>query len=93
MKPVIADNAPVKIELTKDESYFLCVCGRSTNQPFCDGSHAGTGFKPQIFTAEEDGDAYLCQCKHSAKLPFCDGTHKQFSDDQVGEEGPGGEAA
>jgi len=65
------------------------VCGRSKSQPFCDGSHAGTGFKPKAFTAEESGDAFLCRCKHTANVPFCDGTHKQFTADQVGKEGPG----
>ena len=89
MKPVIAANKPTSVELTKGEEYYFCACGRSGNQPFCDGSHAGTDFKPVAFTAEESGDAYLCQCKHSANLPFCDGTHKQFSDEQVGKEGPG----
>ncbi len=85
--PIIADNKPAKVTLTKGEEYHFCVCGRSKNQPFCDGSHAGTSFTPQSFVAEEDGDAYLCACKHSANKPYCDGTHKQFSDDQVGKEG------
>jgi len=85
--PIIADNKPAKVTLTKGEEYHFCVCGRSKNQPFCDGSHAGTSFVPQSFVAEEDGDAYLCACKHSANKPYCDVTHKQFSDDQVGKEG------
>ncbi len=85
--PIIADNKPAKVTLTKGEEYHFCICGRSKNQPFCDGSHAGTSFSPQSFIAEEDGDAYLCACKHSANKPYCDGTHKQFSDDQVGKEG------
>ncbi|MCF6300589.1 MAG: glutamate synthase-related protein [Proteobacteria bacterium] len=88
-KPIVFDNKPVKVELNKGEEYFFCTCGRSKNQPFCDGSHAGYSFKPKIFTADEDGDAFLCACKHSANLPFCDGSHKQFSADQIGEEGPG----
>ncbi len=41
------------------------------------------------FVAEKDEDAYLCQCKHTANAPFCDGTHKQFTSEQVGQEGPG----
>ncbi|PCI79051.1 MAG: glutamate synthase [SAR86 cluster bacterium] len=89
MKPIVTDNKPVKIETTEGEEYYFCTCGRSNNQPFCDGSHAGTEFKPKPFTAESSGDAYLCQCKHSASLPFCDGTHKQFDADAVGKEGPG----
>ncbi|WP_295893488.1 glutamate synthase-related protein [uncultured Vibrio sp.] len=87
--PIIADNKPIKVELTKDQEYYFCTCGRSKNQPYCDGSHSGTDFKPKSFVAESSGDAYLCKCKHSANLPFCDGSHKQFTADQVGNEGPG----
>ena len=87
--PVIADNKPVKVELTEGEEYYFCTCGRSKSQPFCDGSHSGTGFKPKSFVAEESGDAYLCRCKYSNNLPFCDGTHKQFTAEQIGQEGPG----
>ena len=42
--PVIADNKPAKVNLTKGEEYYFCACGRSANQPFCDGSHKSTGF-------------------------------------------------
>lgn len=89
MNPVIANNKPVKVELTEGEEYYFCACGRSKKQPFCDGSHVGTSFKPIAFTAEKSGDAFLCQCKHSANLPYCDGSHKQFDNDVVGKEGPG----
>ena len=88
-KPIIANNKPIKVSLKKDEEYYFCACGRSDNQPFCDGSHKGTDFKPKQFIAKEDGDAYLCRCKHTADAPYCDGTHKKFSDEQVGKEGPG----
>ena len=87
--PIIADNKPVKVTLSKGQEYHFCTCGRSKSQPFCDGSHAGTLFNPKVIVSEEDGDAYLCACKHSGNRPFCDGTHKKFSDDQVGKEGPG----
>ena len=88
-KPVVAGNSPVKVELKKGEEYFFCACGRSKNQPICDGSHAGTTFKPRAFKADDDGDAYLCACKHTANPPYCDGTHKQFSEADIGKEGPG----
>ena len=87
--PIIAATTPKKVSLNRGEEYYFCACGRSNNQPFCDGSHAGTTFKPKSFTAEENGDAYLCQCKHSGNAPFCDGSHKQFDAAQVGKEGPG----
>lgn len=88
-RPVIADNKPIKVTLNKDEKYFFCTCGCSSNQPFCDGSHKGTSFTPKAFTADKDEDAYLCTCKHTANTPFCDGTHKQFTAEQIGQEGPG----
>ena len=88
-KPVIADNRPTKVVLEKDQEYFFCACGLSSNQPYCDGSHKGTGLIPKKFLAEESGDAFLCMCKHSANVPFCDGTHKQFDSSNIGKEGPG----
>ena len=85
---VIADNKPTLVTLTKGEEYYFCTCGKSDNQPFCDGSHAGTSFSPKAFTAEDDGDAYLCACKQTGNAPFCDGTHKKFTAEQVGKVAP-----
>jgi len=87
--PIIADNKPKKVTLEEGKEYMFCVCGRSSGQPFCDGSHAGTGFTPKRYEAEENGQAFLCQCKHTNDAPFCDGTHARFENDQVGTEGPG----
>ncbi|WP_220719316.1 glutamate synthase-related protein [Agarivorans litoreus] len=87
-KPIIADDKPNKVSLTKGDQYYFCSCGRSKSQPFCDGSHAGTGLSPKAFTAEESGDAYLCACKTTGNSPFCDGSHKQFSAEQIGQEAP-----
>ncbi|HMA98625.1 MAG TPA: CDGSH iron-sulfur domain-containing protein, partial [Wenzhouxiangella sp.] len=87
-QPVIADNKPIKVSLEKGKEYAFCRCGRSSDQPFCDGSHKGTGITPKVFTADKDEDAYLCRCKQTGDEPFCDGSHKQFSDDQVGKQAP-----
>jgi methylamine---glutamate N-methyltransferase subunit C len=87
--PVVADNKPVKVNLSKGQEYHFCTCGRSKSQPFCDGSHAGTSFSPKALVSDEDSEAYLCACKHTGNAPFCDGTHNQFSSDDVGKEGPG----
>lgn len=56
-------------------SYAWCACGESANQPFCDGSHAGSEFRPVPFTVDETKKVALCQCKRTGGAPFCDGTH------------------
>ena len=76
--PVIAQKAPFAIEVEAGKSYFWCACGRSANQPFCDGSHKDTGLSPVKFTAEKDGRAFFCGCKKSAAAPMCDGTHAKL---------------
>lgn len=86
--PIIAAKFPIKIELEQGKEYYWCKCGRSKNQPFCDGSHAGTGISPMKFTAEKTGSAALCQCKSSANAPFCDGTHASLGALNVGETAP-----
>lgn len=84
--PVVAANTPIKTPLIQGEKYFFCMCGRSDKQPFCDGSHSGTGITPRKFVAEESTDAFLCRCKHTDNAPYCDGTHKRFGADDVGKE-------
>ncbi len=88
-QPIIADNQPKQVTLEKGKKYAFCACGHSQTQPFCDGSHKGTGLSPKVFVAEEGGEAYLCQCKQTDSAPWCDGTHKQFAREQVGKPAPG----
>ena len=87
-QPIIADIKPVTVTLEKGKEYAFCRCGRSKDQPFCDGSHSGTGIEPKMFTADEGGEAVLCQCKQTGDEPFCDGTHSKFDKDDVGREPP-----
>ena len=87
--PIVADNKPVKVNFLKDKEYHFCTCGKSSNQPFCNGSHVGTSFKPKAIVAKQDEEVHLCACKHTSNTPFCDGTHAKFSEDDIGKEGPG----
>ena len=73
--PIAADVNPVATHLEKGREYFWCTCGRSQQQPFCDGSHRGTGLEPLRFAAQETGEAMLCRCKGTRNRPFCDGFH------------------
>lgn len=80
-KPIIADTEPKQVSLDAEE-YYWCACGKSISQPFCDGSHAGSGFTPKAFTVEEPSEAYLCMCKHTGNPPYCDGTHASLTEEQ-----------
>ena len=74
-EPVIAQKAPMEAEVEEGKTYFWCACGRSANQPFCDGSHKGTEFTPIQYAAAKSDKVFFCCCKNSANAPLCDGTH------------------
>jgi CDGSH-type Zn-finger protein len=78
LEPIIAQKGPFAVEVEAGKSYYWCSCGRSASQPFCDGSHKGSGFAPVHFVATESKTVYFCGCKHTATPVFCDGTHSKL---------------
>jgi CDGSH-type Zn-finger protein len=82
----MTDDRPIpsrfpSVETVKPGNYFFCTCGRSAGQPFCDGSHAGSGYAPEKVVIEEERKVAWCNCKRSAKGAFCDGSHAQLPRD------------
>jgi CDGSH-type Zn-finger protein len=75
MEPTIAQKSPYVREMAPG-NYAWCACGLSKNQPFCDGSHKGTGFAPTRVEITQKKTVAWCGCKHSKNGPFCDGSHK-----------------
>ncbi|SBO43870.1 glutamate synthase-related protein [Cyanobium sp. NIES-981] len=82
--PKVAARTPIAVSLEEGKEYYYCACGRSSEQPFCDGSHEGSGFTPLAFVAQKSGKAVLCRCKQTATPPYCDGTHARVPADRVG---------
>lgn len=76
-KAQIAQKTPFVMEVTPGK-YAWCACGRSSNQPYCDGSHKGSEFSPIIETVETTRKVAWCGCKQSGGAPFCDGSHARL---------------
>lgn len=75
--PKIAQRSPYVMEV-EPGTYAWCACGGSQNQPYCDGSHAGTGLVPMVEKIEEARTVAWCGCKQSGNKPYCDGTHSSL---------------
>jgi len=75
-EPKISQRAPYPVTVEAGKTYYWCSCGESKTEPFCDGSHKGSGFSPTRFEAEKDGAVYFCGCKNSKNGALCDGSHK-----------------
>ena len=72
-----AGESSIAVDLEQGKSYYWCSCGKSSKQPFCDGSHKGTGFKPLVYKAEFTKKMFFCACKQTNDQPFCDGSHNK----------------
>lgn len=77
-EPVVAKKGPYPLDVAQGEKVFWCACGRSADQPKCDGAHKGTGIAPKPFVAETTGTVWLCGCKRTKTPPFCDGSHNEL---------------
>ena len=74
-KSKAAGNVPQMADLELDKTYAWCACGRSSSQPWCDGSHQVTSITPTVFVAQESEVRAMCMCKQTKNPPFCDGSH------------------
>jgi CDGSH-type Zn-finger protein len=52
-----SDNAPLEIK-PQEKSVFICMCGLSKNQPYCDGSHKTTRDEEAGKTYEYDAEGH-----------------------------------
>lgn len=75
--PSRAASAPIAVDVKAGVDYWWCACGRSARQPFCDGSHAGTGVEPLRYVAKADETVWFCGCKRTGRAPMCDGAHNR----------------
>jgi CDGSH iron-sulfur domain-containing protein 3 len=78
-EPMVGGTSPVAYEVEAGKDYWWCACGRSSTQPFCDGSHAGTSFTPLQWTAPETRRYAFCACKRTGNSPLCDGSHNKIT--------------
>ncbi len=74
-EPHVFAKRATERNLSPGKTYRWCACGRSADQPWCDGSHEGTGIEPVAFTVKTKQSSSLCLCKHTMAPPFCDGAH------------------
>ena len=70
-----AGESPIGVHVVQGKSYYWCACGKSSKQPFCDGSHNGTEFKSVVFKADQSKKVFFCTCKQTKDQPLCDGSH------------------
>ena len=72
-------QSPKMIKQTEGTNYAWCSCGKSSNQPWCNGAHADTDKLPTVFVAENNKTVAICMCKQTNNPPYCDGSHNKLS--------------
>ena len=70
MLETVKKNSPYSINVEEGKSYYWCSCGKSANQPFCDGSHKGSEFVPLKFEANTSKAVFFCGCKETENAPL-----------------------
>lgn len=75
--PAVAMYGPCTVsDLKQGDVRLWCACGLSKKQPWCDGSHKGTGIKPLRWKVSKEQRLFqICACKYTKDPPFCDATH------------------
>ena len=76
-EPKLTQRFPYVVE-EEEGAKWWCACGKSKNQPYCDGSHKGSEFSPIKVDFEEAKRVAWCGCRRSGNKPFCDGTHSRL---------------
>ncbi len=73
---------PMTIEL-EPGTYHWCTCGNTKNEPFCDGSHPGTGKVPFPFKIILKRKYVICNCHVTKNPPFCDGICRRINENEA----------
>ena len=85
-RPLVAQKGAYAVDVEAGKTYVWCRCGRSKSQPFCDGAHKGSPFRPLTYVARSTTKIFFCGCKETSVAPLCDGTHSRLdpADDRRG---------
>ena len=54
-----AGDTPIGVDVVEGKSYYWCTCGKSSRQPFCDGSHKGSAFAPLQYKADQSKKVFF----------------------------------
>ena len=77
-KGKVVAKSPQMEELEAGKTYAYCACGKTENQPWCNGSHKGSDLSPKVFKVEESKTAAICMCRQTKNPPYCDGSHRRL---------------